>query len=243
MPSLGVFFFAVVVGYFILPIFLSKENIRLYLSHTTSSEFVWRDGLLQFLTDRMEKITPNFVSSVGIVLVILLAYLFENEYNYGIIFFVTLLAGFSDMLDGSLARNTNRVTKLGTVLDVFRDILLAVVVSTYLIIDNFLSSELFFWFMSGWILLGIIRSLEFKTSSDKVFALEEDYKFVLDRLRLFLYITGILVLILIPAVPGLRTLGETLIITSIVISWMSLAFHSAHLRILREERLQRRRQI
>ncbi|MBI2024310.1 CDP-alcohol phosphatidyltransferase family protein [Candidatus Giovannonibacteria bacterium] len=241
MPSLGVFFSAVVIGYFIIPFFLSKENIRLYLSHTTSSESAWRDGLLKFITDRMRRITPNFVSLVGMILVLLLAYLFENEYNYGLIFFVTLLAGFSDMLDGSLARNTNRVTRLGTVLDVLRDVILAVVVSAYLILDNLLSGELFFWFMAGWIILGAVRSLEFKVSSDRIFALEEDYKFVLDRLRLFLYIAGILVLILTPLFQSLRTLGETLIITSVVISWMSLAFHSAHLRILREESLERRR--
>ena len=233
--SIGVFGAAVVLGYFLLPIFLSKEQIKFFLAHTTNAESAWRDGILKFLTDRLGFITPNFVSYVGLILVFLVAYPFQNDAHYGWIFFVTLLAGFSDMLDGSLARNTSRVTKLGAVLDVARDLLLVVVLSYYLIITSHLSEQLFFWFAIGWIFLGGVRSMEFKFSSGKTFSLEEDYKFVLDRLRLFLYVAGILFLILIPLAKDFRDLGETFIVISIVISWISLLFHSAHLKILRED--------
>ena len=239
--SIGVFGIAVVLGYFMLPLILKKEVIRFFLQHTTDSEAVWRDRLLKFMTDFMTRhlnfVTPNFVSWIGFALVGILAYLFESGASFGIIFLAALLAGFSDMLDGSLARNSGRVTRLGVILDITRDFLLVLVLSFYLIKYNVLPSDLFFWFLVGYIFLGIIRNLEFKFSSGRIFSLEEDYKFVLDRVRLFLYIVGILSLILVPLWPDFRTLGETLIITSIVITWLSLMFHSAHLKILRDERL------
>lgn len=238
--SIGVFGIAIVIGYFILPIILRRDTIRFYLSHATNSEAAWRDKLLKFITDPMTRhlnfITPNVVSWIGFFLVGVLIYSFEIEVHYLAIFLLALLAGFSDMLDGSLARNSGRVTRLGVVLDVSRDFFLVLVLSYYLIKSNVLPADLFFWFLVGYILLGAIRNFEFKMSSGRIFSLEEDFKFLLDRIRLFFYIVGILFLLLIPLYGDFRTLGETFIVTSIVITWLSLLFHSAHLKILRDEK-------
>ncbi|OGF51471.1 hypothetical protein A3I27_00035 [Candidatus Giovannonibacteria bacterium RIFCSPLOWO2_02_FULL_43_11b] len=241
MPfSIGVFGLAAVAGYFLLPIFLSKEVVRAYLARTTNSEAEWRDYLLRPVTDfldtRFHFISPNVISLIGFALVGFLAYLFSVKADYLLIFAVTLLAGFTDMLDGSLARNAKRVTKTGVILDVARDFILVLVLSFYLISYQFLAANLFFWFLVGYIFLGLIRNLEFKFASGK-FSLDEDYKFVLDRMRLFIYIVGILILILTPLSESFRTLGETLIISSIVMTWISVLFHSAHLKILRDERV------
>src|SRR3990167_1743458 len=190
--SIGIFGLAAAAGYFIVPLFLSKEDLEHYL--------------------------------------------FSIKADYLVIFAVTIVTGFTDMLDGSLARNAKRVTKTGVILDVTRDFALVIVLSYYLILYQFLSDDLFFWFLVGYIFLGVIRNLEFKFASGK-FSLEEDYKFILDRLRLFIYIVGILALILTPLSENFRTLGETFIISSIVMTWISVLFHSAHLKILRDERL------
>src|SRR3989344_4746975 len=220
--SIAVFGAAVIFGYFILPLLLSKEKIGHFLSHTTDSESAWRDHLLKFMTDFMEKrlyfITPNFVSYIGFLLIGYLVYLFESGANSVLIFTVILVAGFTDMLDGSLARNSNRITKLGVVLDVSRDALLAVVIGFYLVSYNLLSDYLLFWFLIGYTFLGVIRVFEFKLASGKIFSLEEDYKFVLDRVRLTLAWIGALLLILVPYSISLYTIAETLIIASIACS-------------------------
>jgi CDP-diacylglycerol--glycerol-3-phosphate 3-phosphatidyltransferase len=61
-------------------------------------------------------ITPNMITCFGFVLtlgaaaLIIIGHLFTAG-------FVVLIAGFFDMIDGALARSTNRVTKFGAVLD------------------------------------------------------------------------------------------------------------------------------
>lgn len=239
--SIGVFGLAAIAGYFLLPLFLSKDALGHYLTRTTNSEAEWRDYLLKPMTDFLDKnfhfVSPNAISLIGFILVAAIAYLFSIGADFRTIFVFTLLAGFTDMLDGSLARNAKRVTKTGVILDVARDFALVIVLSFYLISYQFLSADLFFWFLTGYLFLGVIRNLEFKFSSGHAFSLEEDYKFILDRLRLFIYIVGILSLLLSPFSESFRTLGETFIISSIVMTWISVFFHSAHLKMLREERL------
>lgn len=238
--SVGIFGLAMAIGYFFMPIYISKETIRYFLSQNTDSEAEWRDYLLSPLTRLLDRrlhfITPNVVSYIGFVLVGYLAYLFATHANYILIFAVALLAGFSDMLDGSLARNTNRITKVGVVLDVSRDFAMVIVLSYFLIAYKFLAFNLFLWFFIGYVFLGFIRNLELRLSAGGKYSLDEDFKFVLDRMRLFIYIVGILFLLLIPLYEDFRDLGESLIISSIVMTWISVLFHSAHLKILRGER-------
>lgn len=230
MLIFSTFALAVLLGYFVLPFFIKKERIHLFLSRTTSFETSFRDLALKFLTDRLSFTTPNAISAFGFVLVFILIYLFYSKAHFGIIFLVTLLAGFTDMLDGSLARNSGQITKLGAFLDVARDAFLTAVVSFFLIYRNVLSLNLFLWFIVGWISLGLVRVFEFRFAE-----LEEDYKFMLDRLRLFSYIAGVLFLILLPLSEEFGTAGETLVIISVILSWFSLLLHSAHLKILKEK--------
>ena len=61
-------------------------------------------------------VTPNALTCIGLLITITAAVLvaFKHPFAAG---FVVLFAGLFDMLDGALARRTNRVTKFGGVLD------------------------------------------------------------------------------------------------------------------------------
>lgn len=61
-------------------------------------------------------ITPNGVTWVGLLITIVAAVLVALKHPFAA-GFVVLFAGLFDMLDGALARYTNRVTKFGGVLD------------------------------------------------------------------------------------------------------------------------------
>jgi CDP-diacylglycerol--glycerol-3-phosphate 3-phosphatidyltransferase len=61
-------------------------------------------------------VTPNTITWLGFWLTVAATVLIINR-NLFIAGFVVLVAGFFDMLDGALARTTNRVTRFGGVLD------------------------------------------------------------------------------------------------------------------------------
>lgn len=61
-------------------------------------------------------ITPNALSWFGFVVTISAAVLIINGYLFAA-GFIVLVAGFFDLLDGALARSTNRITRFGAVLD------------------------------------------------------------------------------------------------------------------------------
>jgi CDP-diacylglycerol--glycerol-3-phosphate 3-phosphatidyltransferase len=61
-------------------------------------------------------VTPNTITWLGFWLTVGATVLIINR-NLFVAGFVVLVAGFFDMLDGALARTTNRVTRFGSVLD------------------------------------------------------------------------------------------------------------------------------
>ena len=71
-------------------------------------------AIIRFLS--RTRITPNALTVFGFLVTLGAAALIltGNQFTAG---FVVLVAGFFDMLDGSLARTTNRVTKFGGILD------------------------------------------------------------------------------------------------------------------------------
>src|SRR3989344_1591796 len=94
ISTVGFFIISAFTGYFLLPRLFSRDRIK------------------------------NFLCFLGVIFFFILIFLFLSKSEPYLIFITAVLAGFSDMLDGSLARNNNRITKLGVVLDVFRDIFL-----------------------------------------------------------------------------------------------------------------------
>ncbi len=61
-------------------------------------------------------VTPNMVTIAGFLVTLVAAALIVTGHLFAA-GFVVLAAGFADLLDGSLARLTNRVTKFGGILD------------------------------------------------------------------------------------------------------------------------------
>jgi CDP-diacylglycerol--glycerol-3-phosphate 3-phosphatidyltransferase len=82
----------------------------------------FRKALARYLTQPVVKliartpITPNTLTVCSLLITVIAAILIVQEY-FLIAGFVVLFAGLFDILDGALARGTNRVTKFGGALD------------------------------------------------------------------------------------------------------------------------------
>lgn len=78
----------------------------------------WFLGLIKPVVDffiRLE-LNPNFFTTIGFVLSIIAAYLFATG-SLRLAGLIILLAGTFDIVDGQVARATNRVTKFGALYD------------------------------------------------------------------------------------------------------------------------------
>ena len=82
----------------------------------------FRKALARYLTQPIVKliartsITPNTLTVCSLLITVIAAFLIVQGY-FLIAGFVVLFAGLFDILDGALARSTNRVTKFGGALD------------------------------------------------------------------------------------------------------------------------------
>tara|TARA_Y100000590_G_scaffold303382_1_gene342100 strand:- start:282 stop:827 length:546 start_codon:yes stop_codon:yes gene_type:complete len=80
----------------------------------------------------------SYITLTRIILIfpiILLSYLQESIFNY-LAFILFLISGFTDYLDGYIARKTDSVTDLGALLDLLADKLLVCLVLIWLIFLN-----------------------------------------------------------------------------------------------------------
>lgn len=231
----GIIFFglAVPAGYFLCARFAHKKTLAFFFSRATELETARRDRLFLPLTRRMRRISPNTVTYIGFLFVAALVCLFWIGVSVEVIFVGVLLAGFTDMLDGPLARNNDRVTMLGAKLDWIRDLSLSVVIGVALVVYEILAIEFLLWFLISWGVLGLLRMTEFKLSNGTLLNTDEDYKFILDRVRLVLAWVGVMLLILAPYHIAFGIVGNALAATSIVVAWFAVLLHAAHLKLLR----------
>jgi CDP-diacylglycerol--glycerol-3-phosphate 3-phosphatidyltransferase len=100
-------------------------------------------------------ITPNTVTWLGFLLILGAAALIVTEHLFAAGFFV-LAAGFLDMLDGALARHTNRTTLFGAILDSALDrlsdaVLLLSILALFLLAEE--QSGLFSLLIKEWSIL------------------------------------------------------------------------------------------
>jgi len=117
-------------------------------------------------------ITPNGISTIGIAISILSALILivgaeigiRGDYRY-IAWFgaITLFAGLFDMLDGQLARMTNKASKFGalydSVLDRYSEMFMFLGICYYLISHHYFLSSLFaFIAMIGSIMVSYVRA-------------------------------------------------------------------------------------
>ncbi len=237
VAGLVVFALAVPLGYFLCWRCMHRTSLLFFFAQATDLETKWRDRALRPLTRRMRGVSPNAVTIVGFLLTAALVWLFWVRAALGLIFIGMLLAGLTDMLDGPLARNNGRVTALGAKLDWWRDLALTIVIGVALVLYNILAMEFLVWFLTGWAALGVLRMAEFRAAGGTVFTEQQDYKFILDRVRLVLIWIAVLLLVLArltPALSALTAVGNALTLAAIAASWVSVLLHAAHLRMLKK---------
>ena len=107
------------------------------------------------------KNVANIISISRIVLLIVLFFTFNN-----IMLFISvyLICGFTDILDGYVARKTNTQSELGSKLDSFADLLLFLVITTTIIL--YLREKIVV-FIPGVIIIFIIRVINMVVVANK----------------------------------------------------------------------------
>jgi CDP-diacylglycerol--glycerol-3-phosphate 3-phosphatidyltransferase len=103
-------------------IYLNTQKVIPQKQKTTTKLNEFRRAIASYITPAIVRllsktgITPNILTIIGFIVTLGAAVLIltENQFAAG---FVVIVAGFFDMLDGALARTTNRVTKFGGILD------------------------------------------------------------------------------------------------------------------------------
>ena len=85
---------------------------------------------------------PNIITSIRIILLIPLSfYLYSEDYKLALVIF--FIAGFSDALDGYLAKKYNWISRFGSILDPIADKAL-LVITMFILTINYHFSWLFF---------------------------------------------------------------------------------------------------
>ena len=92
-------------------------------------------------------IRPNHLSVLRLLLSLCMLMLEFAGQGLGLIIILGLAAGFSDLLDGALARRRNQVTKLGAFLDPLGDKVFAVVLAVVVVRENLASLPLVLMFL------------------------------------------------------------------------------------------------
>lgn len=78
---------------------------------------------------------PNILSYIRLLLIPVIVFLYFKSDNNLLVVGVILLSGFTDILDGYIARNYNMISDFGKVLDPFADKLTQAVILGCLVID------------------------------------------------------------------------------------------------------------
>ena len=95
------------------------------------------DNVIYYLTNKISKhlcfISPNVISIVGFLFVIPILHNYINDRSFIELIILAFIKQFLDCLDGSVARNCDKMTSFGAKLDVFLDNLSIFVISAYAI--------------------------------------------------------------------------------------------------------------
>lgn len=91
----------------------------------------------EFLNKNFKFITPNFITTVGLIVGLLAVYFVYKE-NYPLAFTLFWISYYLDCLDGYYARKYNMITKFGDYYDHLRDLLIgaSVIILIFIKLDN-----------------------------------------------------------------------------------------------------------
>lgn len=221
------------------PLIVSRGKFERMLAAVERIELGWRDRFIQPATPLFQAlgISPNAISFFGIGLTFVLAYLFFLRAPIPWLFITATAAALTDMLDGPLARLTNRVTSLGGFLDGFRDLLLFAVLSVGLLRLELLPWNLFFWFGLGSLAIVGLKLAEILVVSRRAgmgraftHRITGQGKLEIDRIKAFCCFAGLILFLAAPFLPVAGRVGRVFFLVAIVTVALSVLIHSAMLR-------------
>ncbi len=202
----------------------------------TALEKNWRDSLFRPLTRIFQKlgITANQITILSFLLLPLAIAMHVQHSPLSWQIALLTFIGFSDAIDGPVARNNNNVTVLGTWLDHLRDGSLVAWVTYLLYSYNLLSLELIIaiWSLELVLVWATIKDfllhyLKHNTSRAALmnsFSLDNLQASVIGRLQFVFWTIGYLTLLLYTVWPekNLIAIGHGLIIVEIVFGAMNI---------------------
>ena len=204
----------------------------------TALEKNWRDWSLKPLTTLFYKIgiTANQITYLGFILIAIAIWLYFQDYHLQWQLLILILAGITDILDGSTARNNDNVTIRGTWLDHVRDGFLIIWASFLIYQFNLLNLEiilimlilqaLLIWIIVKDFLIRYLQGLPDEQAETLVsnFSLDNLQASVIGRIQFFCWTVGygFLLASLLLAAPILITIGHTLITLTIIFAALSI---------------------
>lgn len=202
ITAIAVYLGVAVLGALVLPLFFAPERLIRFMSGMTEGELNIRDKILFPLTRVFVRlgVHPNIITISGVVLVVWLMVAFLREDSPVIIFVLTIAAGFTDMIDGPVARAAGRVTVVGGMLDIMRDIMLIVVVSGGVIIYGLVDLRMLVWFFGGEAVIFFLKVWESARLHESgrvlggfIWRFAGEGKPIIDRVKFFFFIIAIAV--------------------------------------------------
>jgi len=172
-----------------------------------------------FLKIIPEKVTPNIITTIRLVLTPLVFFLVAKEYyQIGILLF--LFTAFTDALDGSLARVRDQITRFGMMFDPLADKLLIGSLIILIVFDIYsiwlaaavLGIEIIF------IIMATVAKVKFKTT--KMANVWGKIKMILQVIAVFLTLAGLLL-----HVPQFFTVGAWVFGLAVGFAIISLFSH------------------
>ena len=207
LMAAGVYVIAAVLGAFVLPLFFAPERLLRFISGITENELSIRDKILFPVSKIFIRfgVHPNVITIVGVVLVAWLLAAFIQDASPLMIFTLTFLAGFSDMIDGPVARASGKVTISGGILDKVRDSLLLLVVTIGILLNGWIDSRVFIWFFGGEAIIFLFKFLEsvLRENGDGILNLfvwraAGDGALSIDRIKFFFFVAAVIAALLNP---------------------------------------------
>jgi phosphatidylglycerophosphate synthase len=192
---------------------------------------------------KLRFIEPNHITYFRLSLCVF-TLMFYREFAYSQILAIAALGALSDFLDGALARSTNRITRLGIILDPLADKLLILTLLILLVLRKILDPTYIVLMASMELHVVVIPILSWfyglhKNKTDSPYSAPdekgEDTRFVktkpvvVGRVKVHLYVYGILSVILGKefSSPAFLKIGQLLLIIGIWAGAVALVLYIA----------------
>ena len=152
-------------------------------------------GFLKHILFLFKNIHPNVITIFGIIMNILIFFLFKNKY-ITLLNIALLIRYLCDTLDGFVARTFNKSSEIGGYLDTLNDLMLVLIYS-YLILNNYTNNNklifsilfiIFSLFLYIMISRGTLSNHQSLKYGEKINLTDKFIKFFINNVILFYFI-------------------------------------------------------